>query len=79
MRGIRSGSIASLVVVLAACCGGTGASWTPAQSPLAAEPHIRVLLFEGRVVARQMPPWHIDRSIGDYVADPSQNYNDLST
>ena len=24
-----------------------------------------------RVPARQMPPWHIDRSIGEYADDPS--------
>ena len=32
-----------------------------------------------RVVARQMPPWHIDRSIGDYVADPSLSDDEIAT
>ena len=27
--------------------------------------------IKDRVVTRQMPPWHIDRSIGEYTADPS--------
>ena len=32
-----------------------------------------------RVVARQMPPWHIDRSIGEYVADPSLSDDEIAT
>lgn len=32
-----------------------------------------------RVVARQMPPWHLDRSIGDYVADPSLSDDEIQT
>ena len=32
-----------------------------------------------RVVARQMPPWHIDRSIGEYVSDPSLSDNEIAT
>src|SRR5262245_33769291 len=27
--------------------------------------------IRARVTARQMPPWHIDRSIGEYLDDPS--------
>ena len=32
-----------------------------------------------RVVARQMPPWHLDRSIGKYVADPSLSDDEIAT
>ena len=32
-----------------------------------------------RVVARQMPPWHLDRSIGEYVADPSLSDAEIAT
>ena len=32
-----------------------------------------------RVVARQMPPWHIDRGIGEYVADPSLSDAEIAT
>ena len=32
-----------------------------------------------RVVARQMPPWHLDRSIGEYVADPSLTDSEIAT
>ena len=32
-----------------------------------------------RVVARQMPPWHADRSIGTYVADPSLSDREITT
>ena len=30
------------------------------------------------VVRRQMPPWHIDRSIGEYVADPSLSDEEIA-
>ena len=30
-----------------------------------------VRAIKQRVSARQMPPWHIDRSIGEYLDDPS--------
>jgi hypothetical protein len=32
-----------------------------------------------RVSARQMPPWHIDRSIGEYLDDPSLSEKDIET
>ena len=32
-----------------------------------------------RVVARQMPPWHLDRTIGEYVADPSLSDAEIAT
>ena len=32
-----------------------------------------------RVTARQMPPWHLDRSIGEYVADPSLSDAEIAT
>ena len=32
-----------------------------------------------RVVTRQMPPWHIDRSIGEYTADPSLSDIEIAT
>ncbi len=45
---IRLGLTASLVALLAACCGGTAPSWTPSRLTPDGEPRIRVLLFEGR-------------------------------
>jgi hypothetical protein len=32
-----------------------------------------------RVSARQMPPWHIDRSIGEYLDDPSLSDKEIET
>ena len=32
-----------------------------------------------RVTRREMPPWHIDRSIGDYLADPSLSDQEIAT
>ncbi len=38
-----------------------------------------VSTIKDRVVRRQMPPWHIDRSIGEYVADPSLSNEEIAT
>ena len=38
-----------------------------------------VRAMETRVSARQMPPWHIDRSIGEYADDPSLTDAEIST
>ena len=35
--------------------------------------------IKDRVVQRQMPPWHLDRSIGAYVADLSLSDEDIAT
>ena len=35
--------------------------------------------IKDRVVTRQMPPWHIDRSIGEYTADPSLSDAEIAT
>ena len=35
--------------------------------------------IKDRVVTRQMPPWHIDRGIGDYTADPSLSDAEIAT
>ena len=35
--------------------------------------------IKDRVVTRQMPPWHIDRSIGEYTADPSLSAAEIAT
>ncbi len=32
-----------------------------------------------RVAARQMPPWHLDRSIGEYADDPSLSDKEIAT
>ena len=32
-----------------------------------------------RVSTRQMPPWHIDRSIGEYLEDPSLSDAEIAT
>jgi hypothetical protein len=32
-----------------------------------------------RVTARQMPPWHIDRTIGEYADDPSLSEGEIAT
>ena len=32
-----------------------------------------------RVTTRQMPPWHIDRSIGEYLDDPSLSDEEIDT
>jgi hypothetical protein len=32
-----------------------------------------------RVTTRQMPPWHIDRSIGEYLDDPSLSDGEIAT
>jgi hypothetical protein len=32
-----------------------------------------------KVTKREMPPWHIDRSIGEYVADPSLSDAEIAT
>src|SRR6266508_6708451 len=32
-----------------------------------------------RVQSRQMPPWHIDRTIGEYLDDPSLNDQEVDT
>ena len=38
-----------------------------------------VLLVKQKVETRVMPPWHIDRSIGEYVADPSLSDDEIAT
>ena len=35
--------------------------------------------IKSRVSARQMPPWHIDRSIGEYLDDPSLSDKEIET
>jgi hypothetical protein len=35
--------------------------------------------IKARVVSRQMPPWHLDRSIGTYLDDPSLSDEDIAT
>ena len=35
--------------------------------------------IKDRVVTRQMPPWHADRSIGEYTADPSLSQAEIAT
>ena len=35
--------------------------------------------IKDRVVARQMPPWHLDRSIGTFDADPSLSDAEIAT
>jgi hypothetical protein len=32
-----------------------------------------------KVTKREMPPWHIDRSIGEYIADPSLSDQEIAT
>jgi hypothetical protein len=38
-----------------------------------------VRAIKTRVAARQMPPWHIDRSIGEYLDDPSLTDREIQT
>ena len=38
-----------------------------------------VRAIKQRVSARQMPPWHIDRSIGEYLDDPSLSDKEIET
>jgi hypothetical protein len=38
-----------------------------------------VRAIKARVSARQMPPWHIDRSIGEYADDPSLSDREIET
>jgi hypothetical protein len=38
-----------------------------------------VRAIKTRVAARQMPPWHIDRSIGEYLDDPSLSDQEIQT
>src|SRR3954462_1667113 len=35
--------------------------------------------IKARVTSRQMPPWHIDRSIGEYADDPSLSDREIAT
>ncbi len=35
--------------------------------------------IKDRVIARQMPPWHLDRSIGEFDADPSLTDEEIAT
>ena len=35
--------------------------------------------IKARVASRQMPPWHIDRSIGEYLDDPSLTDGEIAT
>ncbi len=35
--------------------------------------------IKDRVVRRQMPPWHLDRSIGEYLDDPSLSDQEVAT
>ena len=35
--------------------------------------------IKDRVIARQMPPWHLDRSIGEFDADPSLTDAEIAT
>ena len=35
--------------------------------------------IKDRVVTRQMPPWHVDRGIGEYTADPSLSDAEIAT
>ena len=35
--------------------------------------------IKARVSTRQMPPWHIDRSIGEYLDDPSLSDQEIAT
>jgi len=38
-----------------------------------------VRAIKARVSSRQMPPWHIDRSIGEYLDDPSLSDKEIET
>jgi hypothetical protein len=38
-----------------------------------------VRAIKARVSARQMPPWHLDRSIGEYLDDPSLTDEQIAT
>ena len=38
-----------------------------------------VRAIKARVATRQMPPWHIDRSIGEYADDPSLSDKEIET
>jgi hypothetical protein len=38
-----------------------------------------VRAIKQRVSARQMPPWHLDRSIGEYLDDPSLSDKEIAT
>jgi hypothetical protein len=38
-----------------------------------------VRAIKQRVSARQMPPWHLDRSIGEYLDDPSLSDGEIET
>lgn len=35
--------------------------------------------IKARVTAREMPPWHVDRSIGEYLDDPSLSDQEIAT
>ena len=35
--------------------------------------------IRNKVTLRQMPPWHIDRSIGEYLEDPSLSDAEIAT
>ncbi len=35
--------------------------------------------IKDRIVKRQMPPWHLDRSIGEYLDDPSLSDDEIAT
>lgn len=38
-----------------------------------------VRAIKTRITARQMPPWHLDRSIGEYLDDPSLTDKEIDT
>lgn len=38
-----------------------------------------VRAIKTRIAARQMPPWHLDRSIGEYLDDPSLTDKEIDT
>jgi len=66
--------------ILQKSCQGCHHAGTPAPMSLVTYPEVRpwARAIKQRTTAREMPPWHIDRSIGEYNPDPSLSDKEIA-
>ena len=67
--------------ILQKSCQGCHHPGTPAPMSLMSYAEVRpwVRAIKQRTSAREMPPWHIDRTIGEYDPDPSLSDKQIAT
>lgn len=66
--------------ILQKSCQGCHHTGTPAPMSLVTYQEVRpwARAIKQRTTAREMPPWHIDRSIGEYNPDPSLSEKEIA-